>query len=187
MLSDELIRAIRESGKPIALFDIDGVLLNNAARLPFIQTKGEDGNPVSRGPDADWQAWHDNYTLDTAGAFVTMFQAVRDSVFPILVTARIDLFEDSSARTHRMLQQFGVCVPDCALVMRVKGVDQCGFKHGVAVALQACQLPIAFAVDDGLDQCNEYLSLGIPTLRAWNHLPAGERRGRDTKPKLAGE
>ena len=147
----------------------------------------EQGVTVSKGAAADWDAWHDNYHRDTAGAYVELFEMLRVTSYPVLVTARIELFEDSRARTHRMLQQFGVCVPDCALVMRTRGDTATLFKQHVALQLKAAGIHVALAVDDDVRNCNDFHDAGVPTLRAWSHLPEDKRNPTSETPLAAAD
>lgn len=174
----------------VILFDLDGVIIDHDHRLPFIV--GEDGKNKENG---DWDAFHAAAHLDTSAVFAPFIAKLLEANLytPVFLTARVDRPMPEGEPTVRdsvLAKIFEVLNLDDfphedSLIMRphVKMVDATSldetffhessaiYKARVASLLLGMGIDIALAVDDSHKNCVALQALGIPVMRAYNHVP----------------
>jgi hypothetical protein len=138
--------------RPLAVFDIDGVLADVAHRVHFLE-----------GSRKDWQAFFGAAPDDPAHpeGLALAEEAARDCEV-VYVTGRPDWCR---ADTLAWLAQHGL--PDGRLAMRRRGDHRPArvAKPQLLRALAGDQ-PVAVIVDDDLEVCDAYEAAGWPVLRA---------------------
>lgn len=176
--------------RPVAIFDVDGVTLDNNHRLPLI-VHVVDGKQVQR-PDPDWQAFHQLAYLDRAGAALPLIQALAHTHSIVFVTARVELANDPAVEhppgrniVHdHLLDMLDTVLQgrlEFGLVMR-KPFNYDGsegdpvqnhaeFKREVIHELRSHGLFPVIGVDDSLAICNMFTEEGLLSLRCHNHVP----------------
>ena len=176
--------ARRSEGQPqVAFIDIDGVLLDNAHRLHYICTPTDGDMPIRH--DADWDTFHSQAHLDTPGAFTDMIRVLMTIpsrvIHPIFITARVAIKPETRLEVLEHLSRaLKVQVISQELILRAPNpVPKAAsekpplFKKRVAEMFLRANIKVAFAIDDSHANCMEFKGLGIPTLRAYNHINDG--------------
>lgn len=158
--------------RSVMLVDIDGVVLNNNHRLPHIVDTGPDGRQVTRA-DADWQTFHSLGHLDTPGVFAPVVEDLIRVYIPIFLTARVEIWEHTrKALADQLSGALGRTINPNLIVFRERQASGRvkEFKRNFAKELIESGIRIGVAIDDSHENCEQFRSLGIPTLRAYNHL-----------------
>jgi len=158
---------------PVALIDIDGVVLNNNHRLHHIVETGADGKQRPRS-DPDWKAFHAAAHLDTPGVFAPI---VRDLIigqyYPIFLTARVEIWDTTRSNLVQMLSaaiQYPIDPRFIILRDRDSSWPADKFKAHIVSQMIMRGIKIGVALDDSHANCQAYRLMGIPVLRAYNHL-----------------
>ena len=162
------------SGKPVALIDLDGVIIDNNHRLPHI-SHAVDGKQAPR-QDADWAAFHAAAHLDTPGIFVPVVRRMimYGMYTPIFLSARIEVEYGTHASILKQVREaLGAHIPHWSLLLRPQGSTEPApeFKGRIIDMLLERKVQIDLAVDDSHANCLQFKARGIPTLRMYNHLP----------------
>ena len=159
----------------VAIFDIDGVVLDINHRLPHI-THVVDGKQVYR-PDADWDTFHSLQHQDTTGKFAALVRRLSSSglFVPVFLSARVELNARIRGDLCARLNWGNGCpvlMEEWSLILRPEGSNETPklFKGRVVDMMLERKIDIALAVDDSHENCLEFMKRGIPTLRAYNHL-----------------
>lgn len=172
---------------PLAIIDIDGVILDNAHRLPHI-VHTVDGKQTFKGADANWAAFHGAAHLDTPGAFVPVLkQIIQAKAFhPVFLTARVERTSEVRNALHDHLERVLGYNPQVHDVI-MRRVDpewdkdasddaqgrketHAEFKVRVVKFMQAEGCTIGLMVDDSHQNCWAAKELNIPVLRLYNHI-----------------
>ena len=173
---------------PLAIIDIDGVILDNAHRLHHI-VHTVDGKQAFKGAQADWAAFHGAAHLDTPGAFVPVLQQIiaAKAFHPVFLTARVERTSDVRKALHDHLERvLGYCPQVHDVIMRAvdpnwnkdasdaaqgRAETHAEFKARVLKSMMdQPNVRIGLLVDDSHANCLAVKALGVPTLRLYNHI-----------------
>ena len=170
---------IKSCNQPIVLIDIDGVMQNNQHRLHHIVQDVDGKSQYRKNPD--WDSFTQAAHLDSEGAFCRVIRKLQRRVLPVYLTARIDSLVDD--RRDQLLKRLSEVSDDGLLgndypilIMRpvrsphTEWESASLFKQRITKMLLSEGLDILFAVDDSHENCKMFATLGIPTLRLYNHL-----------------
>lgn len=177
MLTPDVVNYFQQSGRPIAIVDIDGVTLDNNHRLPHIVYVNDEGKQVQR-EDADWAAFHAAGHLDPAGAAMPFIRLLGLTHTLAFVTARV-AFGDQGAKLEARLNQELGDVPFIQIMREPYNTPEEGdpvtnhaeFKRLVIRKLKEHGLHVQVGIDDSLAICKMFTEEGLLSLRCHNHVP----------------
>lgn len=165
---------VRTGKTPVAIVDIDGVMVDINHRLGHIVQVVDGVSTPS--PTADWNTFHSLKHLDTAGMFVPVVKNFlrNDHTGVIFVTARQKLSEDIVQQLVAKLEEVLHLGKHefAGLIMREKdcnlGVVE--YKRSVVRQLRADGLNLLMGVDDSHEICQMFIEEQLPSLRFMNHI-----------------
>lgn len=152
--------ATRILGKPVALIDIDDVLLDPSERRGHISENG-----VLK-PEPDWAAYHEGAASDKPLKFAHYMRGLQVKYLVVILTARYR----SPKALRDFLNAMGLLLDDGApLLLKFRNREtetgtMAQYKAGIVGILQGLKVPIALAVDDNLEICRAYSDLGVPNI-----------------------
>jgi len=157
----------------VAFVDVDGVVANNLHRLHHL-VETVDGKQRYR-KDADWRSYVKEEPGDTPGLGCNMVYNLSQTYSIVFLTARDDLPNPQRAALLQKLSDW--CnLSDSALVMRPrdpvtgKALAASTFKVEVLKHMKRQGVPIGLFIDDSQQNCLAVATLGVPTLRFYNHI-----------------
>ena len=170
----KMLDVLETSPLPAMIIDIDGVVLNNAHRLHHIVCTDAEGNQQPR-VDADWVEFHKAAHLDTPGDYAPLVKEliIQGVYAPVFLTARVEIWDTTRSRLADQLHQaLGFPVPLFSIIMRERQSSFTAhtFKNHITSLMLSRGVKVGMAIDDSHVNCLEFKALGIPTLRAYNHL-----------------
>jgi phosphoglycolate phosphatase-like HAD superfamily hydrolase len=144
--------------RPVALFDLDGTLADNAHRQPLV-TAGK----------KDWDAFFDAQIEDTPNApIVTIYQAlfVSDNIEIIIMTARPERYREVSETWLKMHE-----IPFRRIIMRADGDRRSDdvIKREMLADLRQEGINPIFAVDDRASVVRMWRDEGVTCLQCADH------------------
>lgn len=187
MLLDTDLHFLRDFNCPIALFDVDGVTLDNSHRLHHITHIAEDGTQQPR-PDADWEAFHAASDDDAPGAGIHLIEALLNTHNVVFLTARVAFGDqrqrliDQLYKVCPKLKNYGAIrlamqepttedwrpAAGCA---RTNSINKhADYKRDVVLYMKEWGLNPTIGVDDSLVICKMYRDEGLLSLRVHNHV-----------------
>lgn len=181
MLKPHVVAYLRSLLKPIAIFDIDGVTLDNAHRLHHI-VQNFDGKQMNKVP-GDWEQFHALADQDPPGAAFEIVRTFAKTHSIVFVTARVAFGSKRSALEDKLCRMYGIPAEfqDTLLpvIMRepVKTVEgdsinnHAEYKRLVIHWMREQGLDPTVGIDDSLAICQMFKEEGLLSLRVHNHVP----------------